>query len=123
MAFKKPSRALQAWMDSLPLADQPIYRVLELLKDPLLPRALVLEGLLQAAKFFSPTMTSSRNSLEGSVELKNQPVDRIAILSAIASLPTQAEREEAARRAATLFTKAAPPLLIEAKVVDNDETT
>src|SRR5665213_2655834 len=61
-----------------------------------------------------PNLASSSNTnantLDGSVSLRPGPIDRTAILSAIASLPTQAEREEACLRAAPLFGKSAQPL-------------
>ena len=67
----------------------------------------------------SLTASSNSNSLEGSISLKNTPVDRVQLLTAIDSLPDPADRERAARKVAGLFARK-EPLMLEGEVIEDE---
>lgn len=92
MATKKNSPALQRWIDALPLNEHPLVRLLKVLEDPTLPASLRIEGLLGAARFFSPIYSSSKNEVAGEVQHRPVVASRFEVISALASLPIEERR-------------------------------
>ena len=88
------SKKLQQFMDELPISDHPLYRIIELCRDPTLPASLRVELLLGAARFFSPVYASTvnKNEISGSLEHKQMSATSVDIVAALASC------DEATRR-------------------------